>query len=430
MAARAPTSTLARQKDTVATWNDGFNPSVLTERIEKAKSVSSDGKASFSGFAHTEHASVLYSMLRLNAEIPENEARKLLNRACFAAAGAGKVTPDTLRAHAEELEKAYLSSPKTRFRLVTSISADFSSHPVAFRSAATELCFGRRPTRRAETKHLELVKDAEHSIYGELPTFYSPVLALVSARNPDEAATQALDQIDLFRAIWNFWKNRSQGIRISSGRRAPINSLILGPIHTLHTPNGELATDGWWYEPTYLGPVSVWRDVQRRGTMIEFTKSVRASLRKLPYRSSIESALLRYVRALDSRDWNSSFLELWSILEALTGTTPNDKHKVTVRRSAFLFRNVDYAFEVLNHLRSYRNTAVHRGKEGQNVEPIMYQAKSFVEALLKFHLARAGQFESVAEVAAFLDLPRGLAEVDRQLARLKAARKYIAGSKR
>lgn len=366
-------------------------------------------------------------MLRLNGEIPENEGRRLLNQACFAAASAGKVTPDSLRAHADALERIYLSTPKSRFRLITSISANFEPAPIAIRNGAVEIRYGLRPSRRAERVHAEKVRNSGNSIPGNLPKFYSPVQALVSARNPDEAATQALDQIDLFRAIWNFWKNRSQNIRISSGKRSPVNALILGPIHTLHTVNGQLATDEWWYEPTYLGPVSVWRDSQRQSKMLEFTKNVRLQLKKLPYRQFIEAALIRYTRSLDSRDWNSSFLELWSILEALTGTTLADSHKVTVRRSAFLFKNPDYANLVLNHLRAYRNTAVHGGKEGQNVEPIMYQAKNFVEALLSFHLARAGQFSTVAEVAAFLDLPPGIPEVDCQIARLKAVRKYLIG---
>lgn len=366
-------------------------------------------------------------MLRLNNEIPNNEARKLLDRACFVAAATDKVTPDTLLAHAEVLEKKYLSTPKSRFRLVTSISADFLSKPVVVRHGTTEVCYGRVPIRSAASAHSKKVKEAEHSIHGSLPSFYSPVSVLVTARNPDEAATQAINQVDLYRGIWNFWKNRTQGIRISSGKPSPVNSLILGPIHTLHSPNGELATDAWWYEPTYLGPVNIWREPRHRLELAKFTKNIRTSLRKLPYRSVIETALIRYTRALDSRDWNSSFLELWSILELLTNTTMTDSHKVTVRRSAFLFQNAEYAVQVLNHLRSYRNTAVHGGKEGQNAEPVMYQAKNFVEALLEFHLSRAGEFKSLTDIAAFLDLPAGITEIDRQLIRLKAARKYIVG---
>lgn len=409
----------------MATWNPAFEPSVLTERINKTISLSRDGKASFSGFAHREHASILASMLRLNAEIPENEVGALLNRACFAAAVAGKVTPESLLAQVDSLERSYLSSPKTRFRLITSISADFASFPVVVRSGTAELRFGLQLSRLAERARAEVIESAKNSIYGSLPSFYSPVQALVSARNPDEAATQALDQIDIFRAVWNLWKNRSHSIRISSGRRAPVNAFILGPLHTLHTMSGQLATEGWWFEPTYLGPVSTWKESLLQSKLLEYTKNIRAQLRRLPYRQFMEAVLIRYARALDSREWNSCFLELWSILEALTGTTSNESHKVTVRRSAFLFKNPDYAALVLNHLRTYRNSAVHGGKEGQNVEPIMYQAKNFVEALLHFHLAKAGQFASVAEVAAFLDLPPGLPEIDRQIARLKEVRKYL-----
>ena len=364
-------------------------------------------------------------MLCLNAEIPEDEAHKIVKSACFAAAGAGKVTPVSLCAHAEALERKYLCSPKTQFRVVTSISADFMAGPVVLRAGSVQLGFGRRPGRTAERLHLERVKEAEHSVWGTLPDDYSPVLALVSARNPDEAVNRALDQIDLIRAIWNLWKNRGR-TRKSGGKRTPVNSIVLGPIHTLHTVTGELASNSWWYERTYLGPISVWREAQRHPKMLEFTKNVRVAISKISYRSSIEALLVRYVRALDSRDWNSSFLELWSILEELTGTRSLDTHKWTVRRSAFLSKNFGYATQVLNHLRNYRNAAVHNGSERDNVEPIMYQAKNFVEVLLQFHLAGAGQYKTLDDVAKFLDGPPELAEIDRQIARLKTVRKFIA----
>ena len=410
----------------MANWHDDFKPSFLTDRIERLKSVSSNGTVSFPGFTHTEHSSVLGSMLRLNREIPDNEARKIINLACFAVAGAGKVTPDTLCAHVDALEKKYLSTPKAEFRLVTSVSAAFVAGPVAFQVRNTTISFGRRPSRNAGRSHAEKVNEAEYLLHGELPQSYSPVLARVSARNEHEAAKQALHEIDLTRAIWNFWINRTVITRSTIGNRAPINSIILGPIHTLHTLSGELASDSYWYEPVYRGPVSVWRDATRHSKIQEFTKKVRVALRKVPYQSSIEALLVRYVRALDSSDWHACFLELWSILEELTNTKREDTHKVTVRRSAFLSEDFAYATQVLNHLRSYRNAAVHSGNERDNVEPIMYQAKNFVEALLQFNLASAGQFKSLDDVAKFLDGPSELAEIDRQIGRLKTVRKFIA----
>lgn len=364
-------------------------------------------------------------MIRLHREVPDGEARKILNLAMFAAAGSANVTPDSLRFHVDKLEKAYLKAPKRRFRLVTSISANFDASPLRYKVGTSEIRFGWKP-KNVEPARAAQVKHAEDSIHGQLPNGYSPVSAFVSARNANEAATIALDQIDLLRAIWNFWKNRVHTTRISAGKRSPVNNLILGPIHTLHTASGESATDSWWYEPSYLGPVSIWRDSSRLPKLIEFTAHIRSSLARLRYRDIIETSLTRYSRALDSRDWNYAVLQLWSIIELLTGTTFNENHNVTVKRVAFLFKDAAYTTQVLNHLREYRNSAVHSGKEAHNVEPLMYQAKYFVEALLNFHLSRPVQFGAMAEVAAFLDQPPGLAEVDRQIARLKAVRKFIS----
>ena len=139
--------------------------------------------------------------------------------------------------------------------------------------------------------------------------------------------------------------------------------------------------------------------------MLEFTNEVKVSLSKIPFRSQIETALVRYVRALDNTDWHLCFLELWSILETLTNTKPREGHKVTMRRAAFVCPNSGYAIQVLTHLRNYRNAAVHYGDERENTEPVMYQTKNFVEALLQFHLSSAGQFESLDAVAKFLDVP-------------------------
>lgn len=92
-----------------------------------------------------------------------------------------------------------------------------------------------------------MLDQTEGTVVGGLPSFYEPVSVLVSARTTNEAGALALDQLDLVRGIWNFRKNRGTWIRKSSGTRSPVNSIILGPIHTLHTPSGALATESWWY---------------------------------------------------------------------------------------------------------------------------------------------------------------------------------------
>ena len=414
----------------MATWQDGFNPKVITDRIEKTKNINEDGKASFHGFAHTEHVSILLTMLCLNQEIPDIERRKIINLATFAAAASGTLTPESLRAEVTAHEKRYLATPKIRFRLVSSISLSLGATPLVLRIKDSQLCFGWKPNKTTSANRTNILVDAKSSITGDLPSFYTPVSALVSARTNNEAAAKALDQIDLIRGIWNLWKNRNSSIRISSGARSPVNSFILGPIHTLHSPSGMLATNAWWYEPSYRGPISVWQDGSHAAKMLEFTLRVRKLLRHLSYRDVIESALIRYTRALDSRDWNYAFLQLWSVIEMLTGTTANESHKTTVKRAAFIYKNSDYATQTLLHLRDYRNSAVHAGEETEHIEPLMYQAKNSAEGLIEFHLFHAGKFARLADAADFLGSPHALADVDNQIRKFQAVRKYITRNRR
>lgn len=272
-----------------------------------------------------------------------------------------------------------------------------------------------------------MLDQTEGTVVGGLPSFYEPVSVLVSARTTNEAGALALDQLDLVRGIWNFRKNRGTWIRKSSGTRSPVNSIILGPIHTLHTPSGALATESWWYEPSYRGSVNLYREGDRIKKMTVFTKLVRRHLQRIPYRETVESAIIRYTRALDSRDWNYAFLQLWSIIELLTATTATESHKTTMKRAAATYKTDDeYVTQSLIHLRKHRNNAVHTGEEIENVEPLMYQAKNIVEHLIEFHLFHSGKFKNLVDVSEFLDSAKTLGELDERIRKLQLVRNYVA----
>lgn len=410
----------------MATWYPEFKPEVVLDRIENNKTIDANGKVSFHGFEHTEHTSILGSMIHFNREIPEIERRKIINLSTFAAAEKA-ITPESLLKEINKQEKSYLAKPKTRFRLVTSISMQHPKVPLTFRLQETELSFGWRQNKTISTVRNNVLVDAKDTIVGGMPIFYESVSALVSARTKNEAAVLALDQIDLIRGIWNFWKNRGTWIRKSAGPRSPVNTIILGPIHTLHTQLGALATESWWYETSYRGPVNVLRNGSHIDEMTLFTRLVRRHIQRIPYREKIESAIIRYSRALDSRDWNYAFLQLWSTIELLTGTTANESHKITVKRAAATYKkDSEYAEQSLIHLRTQRNNSVHTGEEIDNAEPLMYQAKNVVEHLIEFHLFHAGKFKKIADVAEFLDSADSLNKLNDRIRKLQLVRSFIA----
>jgi hypothetical protein len=201
--------------------------------------------------------------------------------------------------------------------------------------------------------------------------------------------------------------------------------LVVGPIHTLHKTTGELATNNWWYQTDYQGPVSVHDPGDgKTEKMFRYADYTKKCLRRSGYGDHLVTCLLRYVRALDTPDWEDSYLRLWGVLEQLTNTGLQDNYKVTIRRASFIWKDRKYAQQILTHLRDCRNMAVHVGTENQDIETYMYQLKRHVEALTEFHLRNRFRFKTIAEAAEFMDLPDDSDELRRKMTIMKAARAF------
>ncbi len=175
-----------------------------------------------------------------------------------------------------------------------------------------------------------------------------------------------------------------------------------------------------WHESDYIKPVRSSEELSWRWTKAKkYEGDVRLWLARSAYAARLEDALRRYTRALDSFDWEASFLRLWGLLETLTGTQPHESHDLTVKRATFLYEDPEREFhvQVLNHLRHYRNRNVHGGESSETIEAYLYQLKRYVEDLLLFHLDPPSycRFESIAQAAAFLNLPPGPADLRRRV---------------
>ncbi len=258
-----------------------------------------------------------------------------------------------------------------------------------------------------------------------MPKDYAAVSVSVVARSTSEAAEKALNRLDFVRGVWNLWNNIRRRIRVSAGKRSPVNSILLAPIHTLHHRDGTLATNAWWWEPQYQGPIKLYNEPKKNKSMFLYMVDFRRHLKKSNYAPDLIHAVVRYVRALDVRDWDNSFLRLWGVLEFLTGTL-FDSYKVTIRRASYIYSDREYAHEVLSHLRDFRNKSIHAGSESNDIEALMYQVKRYVEDLLIFHVGSKGRFSSIADAAEFLDSPGDKGLIDRKIRKLRFAKKFIS----
>jgi hypothetical protein len=311
------------------------------------------------------------------------------------------------------------------FRLLTEISLWWTIDVPRTSVSGVAISFSPK-TVKGFSERSRLFDESKLTLGFALPGHYKHISALVSARTPYEAAEKALNAIDLVRASWNLSLNRGKTWRHSGGRPSPVNDIRLSPFHTVHNLAGELATQTYWYDPGYAKPANLYSDKLRFSRLQEFARNLRTKLGKLPYREDIESALLRYVRALDAADLNDTFLRLWSLLEYLTNSG-HDPYKVATRRAAFMFQDRERAQLVLAHLTHFRNRFVHAGSDSDEIESLVFLLKRHVDALLLFHLGNPFGFDTRGDASKFMDLPPSRVEIDVRIRRLRGARRFVSG---
>ena len=228
------------------------------------------------------------------------------------------------------------------------------------------------------------------------------VLIATKARTPEGAIDTSLRAFDLVRALWNYSLNRTLYETWPPRDDRPLSSILRGPLYTVHLPSGALAFDEYGYDAAGSVPPLLQISTQEWLRVRREEGQIRKVLTKHPYRPELEGCFRRYGEALDQVTMEATFLRLWSLLEYLTRA--GSEHEKVVKRAAAIYEDSDYHRLVLQHLRAYRNGAVHAGLVRSEAQPLAIQLKRVVENMLHLHL-NARRLRSMDEVAELLDLP-------------------------
>lgn len=400
-------------------WKDKFKPLPIINRIASVRTSGEDGKASYSGLVIDECMPTLHSMLSFPPVAAEIDQETLVWRALNRA---GKeLTPETFLKAANDELCARLATKMVSYTVLTSISLspkDFLLN-INLLNCSIKILKGDFP--RKFVKHREsLIKEFKTDI-SETPSNYCKVVAIVRAKSASAAFHKAMRAIDLLRSLMCLMANPRMQIAFGGPSHEAINSVRLGGHHTVHLDDGKRAHEGYWYEP-YFKPKSVFTHADPAS----MSKTIRWATKRIENSSlcdTITSSLLMYVRGLDVPDHNAAFLKVWAALEMLT--TPNiaDYDKL-IRRSSFLFKEVDYQRQVLEHLRQYRNASVHAGEESENSRIHCFQLQAFYSAVAWFCIQNCSNFSNLEELGAFLDLPPEPSALEDRLKHIKKAIKF------
>jgi len=167
--------------------------------------------------------------------------------------------------------------------IVTDISLP---HQLGWQKAEVDSCrltFGGTVPDFLAGPRQKVLERAANSVYGELPQNYMPVRIAVSEKSYHSAVEGAVDALELRRGFWNLSVDLTRVNRLSWPKRQPVNTILLGPIHSVHKANGELA-DGYWNEPMYVGPMPVDQKWKEWSAIRGFESKARGELRNNPHR--------------------------------------------------------------------------------------------------------------------------------------------------
>lgn len=384
-----------------AKWKKGFEPNVILGKLSKIRTLDDD-KVSFSGFEYHEYIAILKSMVEINDGVSTEVGHGLIVNGFHEAAKKKEITAKNVLSSVNEALRKHLAKASQPFWLLASLNINFSNDLPRYRINGCALSFYKHLPRKYRKARQSVISEVSSWLIEKDENYSYYVTAHVCEKSKHDAVKRALDAIDLLRGIWNLHINKTMVLSFG-GRKKPINQITLGALHTLHDRSGKRASSAFWYDPEhYKGHKKV--DFSKNSyRTLEFTKNVRKAVKKNSYGKDAEIAIVRYVRALDSQDYNAVFIKLWGVLEYLTSTL-RDSYDRTIKRTVFHYSDHEYNKQVLEHLRQYRNRSVHFDSGGNDIETHVYQLKNYVEQLLRFHIANNYKFESLQGAAEFMDL--------------------------
>lgn len=393
------------------TFRNGFHPEIVLGHIRKGRKIAPDGRVSYStnGFSD-DWLLVIISALHRPTNATEERFRSAIRRTIFGRELPANFTTQDFEEQCRRTYDQLLRGPRQEYRVVFEMSllperpaiwlgangCRVYFHPLTSSSFSKAVAEGRAA---AWKKHLGTRQPA-----GPRGGLMS-VVVHVSAHSITEARGEALDALDEIRGLMNFVTNERRGWQISSGPRKPINRIRLATMQTVHNPDGTLASEDFWYEREWFDtqPVSLTNGTHPLITRFNSARLQMAASHKLCDAARV--SLRQYARALDDENWKNAFLELWVILEFLTGTANADYDRL-VSRASYMFSEHEDMREVLQHLRARRNNLVHTSSQDADAEQLIFQAKRCVEPLIEFYVANPFRLANVEDVRHFLDLPK------------------------
>lgn len=396
-------------------------PHAILSHIGNASSVNQDGSISygvsfFDGW-ETALTSAFVVLGPDKQELNNHDAQSIFRKGLISAikksGGKQPLKETELLVEADQYASAYFRNPKADYLMVSSLS--IAALPFKSTRIGNHVVYPL-----ASRKHFPVPSILSH--YPSIDkhtqsTKYSFVKISTSGHSLHEAIDSATAALHLLRGLWTLFSTfRSWSIRFGGAPQAkPIGIVHTGPIHTLHHKTGALAGTEpiFWYEPNYVEDCQLFNpEVQKWGIIDSNRRWALARIQASPFKIELERLIIRYAAALDQTDYDLAFLQLWGVLEKVTGTVGTN-YEETITRAAWPFDNRSLSKELLGCMRLRRNLYVHSSIKREDSDQAIYLVKGFIDVHLLRLIRNSFNASSIDEYAQHLTLPTNLETLQR-----------------
>ncbi len=400
-------------------WKKRFNPSVILEKLQPSISAHKNG-ITFSDFDVLDNISTLVSMIK----VTDPEMSPHITDVIWKTLSLNEhpISKTDFINHANKELTKYISTTEKTFHLLTSISVSPEDTPKNINILDCKIHFLKH-NYPLKFKSRERILKLTPVPTQQTPDSYCKLIITTKAKHQNIATEKSLRAIDLLRAMWCMLCNHEMQYAFGSSKYKPINLIRLGSTHTLHTESGDPACETVWFDLCFL-PNDIYK-FKNRKTLNDSRNNIKKILSP-PYNKTMITSLIRYVRALDECDQNTSFIRLWSALEAMTSNKSDySQHEKIVSRCSAIFKDREYHKQVLEHLREVRNSNIHRFESSEDTRIHCYQLQLYFKHIYFFHIRNANIFNSLDEANAFLDSILDKKTAERQLFLAKRRLRFL-----
>jgi len=390
-------------------WSDQRAAKVIIERIAKIKiSLPSrtNFRTGFKGYESTFEAgfdslvTLLNGLVNYDSRVPEEQRGIILSKAIFESADKARIIAAAVEKEITKFESEYLSLPLQDYELITGLSIVGINNRKIKTDNASIIITKHFPKKIKSHYDFSAVK----RLYPRLnDNSYSWVLVSVKARCEHAAATQALNELDYVRGIFNLY-SCYRSSRMSFSLPAPINKICRYPYHSLHSPSGHRTSDYYWFDNNYSDRVSAFDVSSKFDDIKKFYIHTSKQIMATNQKTYFKGILSMFCNALDNSDMNNSFMSLWALLESLT-RTKEKTYDVTIRRLLFNFKDKELMNIKLEEFRKRRNQAVHTNREVNDAEYCAHELMNIATEYILFCINAYQKVSSHEEFAAVIDCP-------------------------